>query len=606
MISRAAGRALACGLVLAVAVSVLYAPVRSFGFVLFDDPVYVTENPAVSGGLSPAGVRWAFTSVGAAGNWHPLTWLSHMLDVSLFGLEPGAHHAVSAGLHVAVAVLAFVFLRRVLQLGAPHLPSMAIDLAALMAAAAYALHPLRVESVAWVAERKDVLATALGLLSLLAWLRHGSTGSARAAWATGLALGLGLLAKPTLVSVPALMLLLDVWPLRRRGWAALLREKLPLLALAALAGLATVLAQRHGGALGGLEVLPVGARLANAAVALATYLRQTLWPIDLAVFYPLPLQRSMAAAAACLLLLAAVSLAAWLSVRRAPWVAMGWGWYLIAILPMAGLVQVGLQAHADRYTYLPHLGLAIVVARAMAPALQGRWRFPVMAVAVVVLALLATRTSSQLATWRDTRTLFRHAAAVTDRNYLAHHTLALDAELAGRHDEALAGYRRAVDAWGDYVPARAGLARLLARRGAHAEALRHAEHAARIAPDRPQAWNDLGTALERLGRTEDAIAAYRRAVALRPDLFEAHLNLGAALSRMGRFEEGRDAFARAVAVQPERADARYGLGVAAALSGRATIARAQLPVLERLDPALAARLRAVLDRSTASGSPGRP
>ena len=467
-------RNLAAGLLLAALVFGAFGGALSCGFVWFDDHGYVTENPAVTAGLTKAGLRWAWTTTHMY-NWHPLTWLAHMGDAELYGLNPAGHHFSSLLLHAANAILLFFFLRRATGRAAP----------ALAAAALWAVHPLRAESVVWISERKDVLAAFFGLLALLAYGRRAAgTAGVNApgcrkpciCW-TALFFALSLLAKPAWVTLPCLLLLLDAWPLgrwpRTPAWKLVL-EKTPLWLLAAGSCATTLAAQSAGGAVKSFAALPAGARLANAATAAVQYLRALVWPTDLAVYYPFPAGGASAAAVAgaAVLLLGLTALAV-AAARRAPWGLVGWLWFLGALVPMIGLVQVGGQAWADRYSYLPHIGLAL--------ALAGGWvgtplrgvrsngqtdaseRRPYLSILVgLLVAALVWLARAQTAVWRDTETLFRHALAVTRDNWLIHFNLANRYQLDGRRAEACAEYRAALAIAPNYAPAMNNLAWALA------------------------------------------------------------------------------------------------------------------------------------------------
>ena len=442
-------RDVAASLLLAALVFLAFGGALRCGFVWFDDHGYVYENPAVTGGLTQAGLRWAWTTTHMY-NWHPLTWLAHMADAELYGLNPAGHHLSSLLLHAANAILLFFFLRR----ATGHGP------AALAAAALWAVHPLRAESVVWISERKDVLAAFFGLLALLAYVHW--TGRKRWLGATA-AFAASLLAKPAWVTLPCLLLLLDAWPLgrwsRTPAWKLVL-EKTPLWLLAAGSCATTLAAQSAGGAVKSFAALPAGARLANAATAAVQYLRALVWPTDLAVYYPFPAGGASAAAAAgaTILLLALTALAV-AAARRAPWGLVGWLWFLGALVPMIGLVQVGGQAWADRYSYLPHIGLALALAGGVVQ-LAGRRAGPV--VAGLLVAVLMGLSRAQTAVWHDTESLFRHALAATQDNWLIHFNLANRYQLDGRRAEACAKYRAALAIAPNYAPAMNNLAWALA------------------------------------------------------------------------------------------------------------------------------------------------
>jgi tetratricopeptide (TPR) repeat protein len=553
-------------LLLAGATLAAFSPVLSAGFVIYDDERYVLRNPHVHAGLSWETLCWALTS-GYASNWHPLTWLSHMLDWRLFGAAAWGHHLTSLLLHVANAVLLFVLLDR--ATGATGRSA--------FAAALFALHPLHVESVAWVAERKDVLSTLLWLLAVAAYVRWTRAGGwARYLLAAAL-FAAGLAAKPMLVTLPVTLLLLDFWPLARwpvrgpgggawRGAARLLGEKVPLLALSAASAAVTLAVQASGPAVGSLQEFPLGDRTANALVACVAYLGKTAWPLALAVFYPhsgasLPVWKPAAAAA----LLATVTLLAVRLRRRRPYLLAGWLWYLVTLLPVIGLVQVGEQAMADRYTYVPLIGIFVAAAwgipdalaallaaagkgrdQAADPGHAARWALP--AAAGAVLLALALLTRAQAATWKSSVALFGHALAVTEGNYLAHLDLGTALSREGRRDEALAHY----------------------------------EAAARLRPDDAQIQYNLGVALAARGRAREAQERYERALALQPDYPEAHNNLGILLARQGRIEDGTRHCAEAVRLRPEFAEARFNLAVALHMAGRDAEAREQVEAARRL------------------------
>lgn len=503
---------LACGVVLLTVV--LYAPSRHFGFVALDDPAYVTANPVVGEGLTLRGALWAFTSVGDAGNWHPLTWISHMADVSLFGIDAGRHHIVSVLIHAAAAAVLLLALNA--ATGSLWAPA--------FAAALFAVHPLHVESVAWVSERKDVLAAFFGFAALAVWVRYARR-PATGPYLTTLALAsLGLLAKPTLVTLPVVLLILDWWPLGRwpevradgvlrgggrRRVSLLLLEKLPLLALAAGAAALTWTAQERAGAFTLMDAGHRPLRYANALLSFVRYVGKALWPAGLAVSYPyptvLPPGWQLAGAAG---LLAAVTAAALLLRRRAPWLGAGWGWYVVTLLPMAGFIKVGGQALADRYSYLPLTGLFLALAwslRAWARrAAPGAGRaVPVLAGLLPLLALLPL-TSRQLATWRSTETLFARLSEVAPDSFWV------------RADRE---YRLGFE---------------LARAGRHEAARRHLEAALRERPQMPEAHNTLGGVFFLEGDLEAARRHFAAALSINPAAGPVHENMALTLRRLGR------------------------------------------------------------------------
>jgi hypothetical protein len=491
-----------------------FAPVVDNGFVNYDDDRYVYANPQVRAGLSPAGLRWALTTFEQA-NWHPVTWLSHMADASLFGLDPAGHHAASLLLHAAGALLLLAVLAALTG---------ALWRSAFVAAL-FAVHPLHVESVAWAAERKDVLAGLLWMVALAAWLRHlRHPGTARYLAALG-CFALGLAAKPVLVTLPIVLLLLDFWPLGRwrtpdvpSAWR-LVREKTPFFALSLASGLVTLAAQAQGGALKTTVEYPFAARLANALLSGVAYLDQMALPRGLAVFYPHPGAGAigLAAVGAALLLAAAT----WLALRGAahrPHIAVGWLWYLATLAPVLGLIQVGAQARADRYTYLPLIGISIAVAWGVPHALpHGRRRqkiFTVLAAVTVGSFLAATRV--QVRVWRDSVTLFERALQVTERNYIAHDNLSVALADAGRKREGLPHALEALRLVPDRPERYLALAREFSREGLPGQAVATLSLAVERAPGFAEGRHALGLALLGSGRRDDALVHLGAAVRLAP------------------------------------------------------------------------------------------
>ena len=557
--------------VVALATVVVFVPVLRHGFVNYDDPEYVTENVHVRAGLSWAGVPWAFTAPHAA-NWHPLTWLSHMLDAQLFGLAPAGHHATSVLLHATSAALLFEVLAG--MTGTPWRSA--------FVAAVFALHPLRVESVAWVSERKDVLAGLFWMLALAAYARYARRHGAADYVLVVAAFVLGLLAKPMVVTLPVVLLLLDVWPLRRPWSIALVWEKLPLVLLAAAASALTVVAQRGAGAMASLESLPLAARMAEAVVAYGVYLEKTFWPARLAVFYPhrpLPIAE---VAASCVVLLV-VSAVASRERRRHPWLLMGWLWYLVTLLPVIGLVKVGEQAMADRFTYLPQIGVLIMVTWTAAEMVGSRAVLGATAVAAV--AGCVALTTRQLEVWRDSVSLFAHATAVTRDNYVAEGNLGAALLYQGRRADAVVHLRHAATINPGYAKVRVSLGKALAAGGDPVGALHEYAEAIRLDPKTPAAHYNLGLLLAEQGRLDDATAEYREALRLDPEYAKAHHNLGAALAAQGRFDEAVAEYRHALALAPDRGVTHGNLAIALERLGRSAEAVAEYREAMRLMPA---------------------
>lgn len=590
---------LAAGLLVATVIA--FAPVRHHDFVSVDDHIYVTDNPRVLAGLAWSSIAWAFTT-SYANFWHPLTWLSLMLDVEMFGASPGALHVTNLVLHLASVFVLFLALVRMTG---------AVGRSAFVAAL-FALHPLHVESVAWVSERKDVLSTLFLMLALWSYAgyaqRRGGGHRALPAYLVTLALfALGLMAKPMLVTLPFALLLLDWWPLGRatagaggssqrdngaawwRAWVPLLREKIPFFALAAASGVVAFIAQRTGGAVAALESFPLAGRAANALHSLVDYVVKMVWPTGLAAFYPYPQQVLAGPAVLALIVILLVSAFAIRVAPRYPYLPVGWFWYLGTVIPVSGLVQVGSHAMADRYTYVPLIGLFVVVAWG-AFDLAGRARVGRVGLAVaacVIVAALGVTTRAQVMTWKDSTTLWRHALDVSPANYYAHNALGLELSRQGRTSEAMAHFREASRLAPGFPNGHNNLGLLLANQGRTSEALAEYREALRVAPDFLQAHLNLGNALLRAGRVEEAVGEYRQVLTLDPDSASAHYNLGNALQSMGRLDEAVGHYLEALAHQGDSIQIRNNLGATLERLGRIDEALAQFQAAMKLDPAAA-------------------
>lgn len=556
-------RVAAWGLALLIALATLatFRGALDAGFSDFDDPQYVVHNPQVLGGLSVDGIRWAFTRA-HSDNWHPLTWMSHMLDVSLFGLDPRGHHATSLALHALNAALLFAWLLRVSRRAGWSL----------LVAALFALHPLRVESVAWIAERKDVLSGCFFLLTLLAYTHYAVSPTRRAYGLVLLSFGLGLLAKPMLVSLPLLLLLLDRWPLERTRsfppeWE-LWKEKLPLFALSLASALVTLWAQSIGGTVKSLEFISLPDRVWNAALSVWTYLGQFVWPERLAFFYPHPALVDAgsglglaARGAIALLALVAVTLLALRSAERAPWWIVGWGWMLVSLAPVIGIIQVGAQAHADRYTYLPLIGPVVALMygadRALAARAESRgraavrvWRGCTAAALTLACAALALRSAEQVRVWQTSERLYLHALDVTEQNYIAAFNLGALASGAGDEARAIGFYELALGMRADYAPAHSNLGVAYDRLGETARAEHHYLEALALDPRLTQAALNLGGLYLAREQWAQARAHFERARAARPDLARPHEALGELHAMQGDPAEALEHFAAAVERSP--------------------------------------------------------
>lgn len=632
------GQRLLLGVLLTAAVLLVFGQVGGHGFVEFDDPDYVTENPYVRRGLTLDGVRWAFTT-DHMGHWHPLTWLSHMLDVEMFGVSPGPHHLVSVALHLVNSLLLFAFLTLATR---ATWPSFAV-------AALFALHPLRAESVAWIAERKDVLSTLFWMLTLLAyygWVRHRT---ARWYVATAACLGLGLLAKPMLVTLPFVLLLLDFWPFgridatRRSGWSAtraVIAEKAPFLVLVAAISAVAYVTQQSSGAMAKLGELPISLRAANAVVSYVRYLGMAVWPANLAVLYPYDLGLPVWQAAVAGLALIAVSLVLLRAAPRRPYAIVGWFWYLGTMVPVIGFVQIGDQALADRYTYVPLIGIFIAVVWACREVVV-RQRIPTpvtAAVSALIVATYAVLGWQQVGRWRDGETLLSHTVAVTRGNYLVHtnlgavladrgrydeavahlqlalavkpdyatavHNLALIEWQRGQSDEAVELYRRAIAIDPDVSSTRSNLGLALTLLGRSEEAMVELEAAVRLDPTDARAHNNLGVALRGLGRIDEAMEHFRRAMEIRPDYADPYNNVAGQLAADGRLRQAERQYRRALELEPTLVEAHFNLGRLLHHSGRPQEAAVHLREAVRLDPHAVERRAALADALRAGGQPG--
>jgi len=570
---------LVVALLLALATLLGYMGAVGNGFA-FDDDVYILENEHLKAGWTAAAVGWAFRS-GYASNWHPLTWLSHLADVELYALSPAGHHLTSLLLHVVNALVLFLVLRA--MTGATWRSA--------LVAALFALHPVHVESVAWISERKDVLSTLFWFLAMGAYTAYARRGGALRYSLVLACFALGLLAKQMLVTLPFALLLFDVWPLRRlsfrwrrgfgRGLGARLGEKAPLFALALAGSVATYVAQSRAGAVGDLVRYPLAARLANAVVSYVAYLGKILWPVDLAVFYPYRTELPLWQVGAALLVLVTVTALALRVVDRRPYVAAGWFFYLGTLVPVIGLVQIGEQAMADRYTYVPALGPFIVAAwlahdlarrgPALEIAVAGAW--------VLALAGLLRATTAQVERWANDETLFRHTLAVTQGNYLAHDNLGFALIAQQRLDEAVPHFSAALAVRPDYAISRNNLGRALIARGDFEAASEHLRRAVAAAPEVAAFRVNLAVALAGAGRLDAAAEEFAAATRLDPGAQAATSGFGRTLARFGtllvrekRWVPAAAILARAVELEPEMPDAEVSLAHALSAGGQVAAA----------------------------------
>jgi tetratricopeptide (TPR) repeat protein len=560
---------------LAALTVVAYAGAMSNAFVDYDDVSYVTGNAEVLRGLTLHGVAWAFTTFDAA-NWHPITWLSHMLDVQMFGLDAGRHHLTSVLLHTTNGVLLFLLFARMTG---------ALWRSALVAGL-FAVHPLHVESVAWIAERKDVLSTMLLILTVhawLGWLRSRTAGRYAAVVAL---FALGLMAKPMLVTLPLALMLLDVWPLNRTAEPVLWAEKLPLFALSAASAVVTFVAQRSVGAVQSIQSLAFRERLANAAESYVRYLGQMLWPLRLACFYPHPGEIRFPAALGSMLLLLGITVSAVRARRRAPYLSLGWFWYVVTLAPVIGLVQVGAQARADRYTYVPLIGIFVAMAWGLGELTS---RFPsarsaVVTGCVVAILVLAELTRIQVGTWSGNASLYAHALAVTSRNWMAHNGLGGVYYADGRTGDAIAQFEAAIQIRPAYAKGHYNLAVALSRDGRFPEAIEHYQESVRLDPGFTSAYFNMGKALDEEGKTPEAIASYRKAIDADPSRADAWANVGADLHKMGDSRAALEAFQRSDQLRPRVAVTQYGIGLEHEALGQFSEARQAYEEAFGLDP----------------------
>jgi tetratricopeptide (TPR) repeat protein len=568
-------------MLLLLATAWTYSRVAKHDFAYYDDQHYVTTNPHVQQGLSWAGVRWAFTSVGHADNWHPLTWLSHMLDVQLFGLKPGGHHLMSLSLHVAATLLLFGFLAHATRRPWPSA----------LVSAGFALHPLHVESVAWVAERKDVLSACFGFATLWAHSHYARAPSLNRYLLVLLLLALGLLAKPMLVTLPVLLLLVDYWPLERlRPDLPSLRrrcvEKLPLLALSLASSVVTIIAQRQ--ALGSLDLYRPLSRLANAVMAYGVYLRQALWPTGLSVVYAYPPPQLLPTLGVLALLIAITAAVFWLG-RTHKYLITGWLWYLVSLLPVIGIVQVGSQPHADRYSYIPLVGVFIAVVWGATTVVAGASRYRrylAYTVGAVLLVAMTLRTREQLGHWKNGLTLFSHAFAVNQGKLGVkdHYNFGNILREAGRRDEAAYHFEQALRLDPQHALSHLNYGSILSDRGQTEQAIQHFLRALERDPNLAEAHSSLGAALARLGRTSEAAAHFARALEIDPNLGDAHYNFAFLLSGQGRIDEAMLHYRRALELRPNDGGARWGLARCLARLGRHDEAKALYQKALALEP----------------------
>ncbi len=570
---------------LALATFVAFEQVRHNQFVNYDDGTYITENRRVKAGITFESVKLAFTTVHPSGNWHPLTSLSHMLDCHFFGLNPSMHHLTSLLFHIANTLLLFLIFKR--MTGALWQSA--------FVAAAFALHPLHVESVAWVAERKDVLSGFFWMVTMLAYVRYTERPCFGRYLFVLLSFCLGLMAKPMLVTLPFVLLLLDYWPLNRLQrprqnekdalpqaesvanfdfcssvWR-LIAEKIPLFALAVVSSVVTFIVQNKAKSVWGTEILSLSLRIANALVSYIKYIGKMIFPTRLAVLYPYSRHGFPAwQLIVCILILAVVSAFVIYMARRKGYLLVGWLWFIGTLVPVIGLVQVGAQSMADRYTYLPSIGIFIMVAWG-AVELGAKWRYGKIGLATlagVSLAVLLICTRTQVRHWQSSLTLCKHALEVTEDNFVMHINLGLALYSQGFVDEANSHYRQALQIKPGSPKAHNNLAVLLIEQGAMEEATKHCRQALRFRPDFADAHSNLGSALAKAGKLDEAIEHFHQALKIEPDHIGTHNNLGSALAIKGKLDEAVGYYRRALRLNPNNELTLTNLGKALRLQNK--------------------------------------
>ena len=534
-------------LLLVAIVWIVFGQTLGHEFINYDDHEYVYENPRITSGLSLGGIGWAFTHVHSS-NWHPLTTISHMLDCSLFGLQPWGHHFMNVLLHSAAAVFLFLAL---LELTGARWPSAFV-------AALFAIHPLRVESVAWVAERKDVLSGLFFMLVLWGYARyaHARRPTSGQYVLIVVLFALGLMCKPTLVTVPFVLLLLDYWPLRRvasKSLRDLLIEKIPFFVLSAGSCVATVLAQEK--TINTLDEFSLGSRIGNAMVSYVAYIGQMIWPARLAVFYPFPESGwNIAQSTVAFLVLVVISVAFFVFRNKSPYLLVGWLWFLGMLIPMIGIIQVGNQTRADRYTYLPQIGLYLLLTWGAIELLikWPRLRQTFIVIAVLIVAALIADSYVQISFWQNSETLWKRALTTTSRNHVAHANLGNALmKKEGRVDEGITHCRQALEIHSNYPEAHNYLGYGLASKGEWTDAISSFRAALRRNPNFPEAHNNLAISLSQLGKHDEALVECQAALQVKKDYVEGHCNMALILLQLGRRDEAFNHLQEALRLKPD-------------------------------------------------------
>ena len=582
-------------LFLVIATLAVYWQVLNNDFVIYDDDKYVTENTHVHKGVTFDSLTWAFTSSHAS-NWHPLTWISHMIDYQLYGLNARGHHLTSLLFHVANTLLLFLILVR--MTGTLWQSS--------FVAALFALHPLHVESVAWVAERKDVLSTFFMMLTVWAYILYVKKREIKGYLLVVLFFVLGLMSKPMLVTLPFILLLLDFWPLgrlcllrdtknvatgqhtnERADIFRLVLEKAPFFALAVGSSIVTFIVQERGGAMEIAKTYSIQTRIINAFVAYTEYIVDMIWPVKLALLYPHPgnslqLWKGVVAGFALVLITILVIRKA----RRIPYLAVGWLWYIVTLIPVIGIVQVGSQAMADRYTYVTLIGLFIIIAWG-ANDLLSKWRHRkiwLSTLAAIILPVLIVLTWKQVQYWENGITLFKHTLRHTSNNYVIHNNLGIVLREQGRTEEAIKHYLQALRSNPDYALAHYNLSNAYAEQGKNKKVIEACKHAIRIKPDYADAHYNLGVAYGGSGKYEEAVEAFKQVIRIDSNYLQAHYNLGGVYAGLGKYRDAIEAFQQVIRIDPDYALVRNNLGIAYGALGKYKEATEAFQQAIRIDP----------------------
>ena len=538
----------------------VYWQVSSFEFVGFDDNEYVYDNPRVSSGISIENLTWSFTAF-HSNNWHPLTWISYMVDCEFFGLDPGWHHIVNVFFHIANALLLFYVFRKMTG----------FLWQSAFVAAIFAIHPLHVESVAWVSERKDVLSTFFWFLTMISYYFYVNTPEIKRYFLVFCCFALGLLSKPMLVTLPFVLLLLDYWPLNRiqinhqffNKFLFLLFEKIPLFILVVVSSLITFNAQQSSGVMKSFEHFSIGSRIANAIVSYWEYIAKTFYPAKMAFLYIHPEKIPLKDVLSAFIFLVIISVIALRISKKYPYFLVGWLWFLGTLVPVIGIVQVGMQSMADRYSYVPMIGLLIIVAWTFPEIFRNKkFSKPILfIVSILFISVLMPITWKQVGLWKDSSTMLLHTLKVTDNNYIAHDTLGVHLFFEGKTDEAIRHFEKALQINPEYHNSHFNLGLASFQKGKIEEAIGHYRAAIQAEPNFAKAYCNLGVAYFQEGKTEQAVGSYFRAIEIKPDYVDALYNAGLSLYHLRRVEEAIQYFGKAIEIDPALADAYYYLGL---------------------------------------------